>query len=97
MGKAIAWILSFTKVGKVAEPVQKWLSGKGTYLSGAALAIPAFITILQKFSEQGLPYFGNLMQSPEWGALALGIGMIRIRGAITKAADPSKDPNAPAA
>lgn len=93
MNTAIAWFLGFTKLGKIVDPVRSFISGKGSYLAGAALALPALITILQKFAEQGMPYLLGVVHTPEWAALMGGIAVIRIRGAITKSADPSKDPN----
>src|SRR5678815_1611384 len=93
MGKVFGWILSFTKAGKAANPVQKALSGKKSYLSGLALAVPALITILLTFSDQGVPYLLHVSNSPEFMALMNGIGLMGLRAAITKAADPAKDPN----
>jgi hypothetical protein len=93
MKKAIAWIISFTKVGKAVEPVQKFISGKGSYLSGAALMVPALIVMLQKFGEQGLSYAMGIATTDEFKAFAAGLAIIRLRTAITKASDPAKDPN----
>jgi hypothetical protein len=93
MNKIIAWILGFTKLGKVAEPVQKWISGKGTYLSAAAVGVPALIIIIQKFADQGLPYLSTILTSPEYITLCGALATVRLRLAITKAANPSKDPN----
>jgi hypothetical protein len=95
MNKLVAWILGFTKLGKVAEPVQKWISGKGTYLSAAAAGIPALIIIIQKFADQGLPYLSTVLTSPEYITLCAAVATVRIRLAITKAANPAKDPNSP--
>lgn len=95
MGKIIGWVLNFTKVGKAVEPVQKTLSGWKSYLAGAALAIPAFITILIKFSEQGTGYLVTLLSSEEWALFMNGIAVMGLRAAVTKAANPSKDPNEP--
>lgn len=96
MGKAVAWILGFTKIGKAVEPVQGFLSGKKAYLSGAAIAIPALIMIIQKFSDQGVAYLLTVVHTPEWNLLLNGLAIMGLRAAITKAADPSKDPNASA-
>lgn len=93
MNKILTWFLSFTKLGKVVEPVQQFLSGKKAYLAGAGLAIPALITILTKFSEQGTGYLLTITGTPEWALLLNGLGVMGLRAAITKAADPSKDPN----
>lgn len=95
MGKVLAWVLGFTKVGKVADPVQKFISGKGSYLSGAALMIPALIVMIQKFGDQGLGYFATLTSTQEWIAFCGGLAVIRLRSAITKGANPLKDPNYP--
>lgn len=93
MNKIFSWILSFTKAGKVLEPVQRFLSGKKCYLSGTALAVPALITIIQSFSDQGAGYLLTITASPEWALLLNGLGLMGIRAAITKAANPAKDPN----
>jgi len=95
VGKAFAWFLSFTKLGKVVTPVQSFLSGKKAYISGSALAIPALLTIIGKFSQDdgGLPYLMSVTTTPEWVILMNGLGIMGLRAAITKAADPAQDPN----
>lgn len=95
MNKLLAWFLSFTKIGKITEPVQGFLSGKKAYLSGLAIAIPAVITIVMKFSDQGTGYLLGVAHTPEWTLLMNGLAIMGLRAAITKAADPSKDPNKP--
>lgn len=95
MNKIITWLLSITKIGKVVEPVQAFLSGKKAYIAGAGLAIPALLTILTKFSEQGVGYLVSVTGTPEWALLLNGLGIMGLRAAITKAADPAKDPNVP--
>ena len=95
MNKMLTWILSFTKVGKIVEPIQKWVSGKGTYLSAAAAGIPALIVIVQKFGEQGIGYLPTMTTSMEWVTLCGALAAVRLRIATTKAADQAKDPNAP--
>lgn len=97
MSKVLAWVLSLTKLGKVVAPVQKYLSGKKVYLSSAAVAIPALLSILQGFSDMGVPYLMQLPSQPEYRLLMEAIAAMGIRAAITKAADPAKDPNARAA
>lgn len=97
MGKLLNWVLSFTKLGKIVEPVQSFLSGKKSYLAGLALAVPALVTILTKFSEQGTAYLIGVTGTPEWTLLMNGLAVMGLRAAITKAADPTKDPNAPVA
>lgn len=97
MGKAIAWILSFTKLGKIVEPVQKFLSGKKTNLAGLAIAVPALVIMISKFTDQGMAYLVGVATTPEFKQFMEGISLIFIRAAIAKAGDPSKDPNAPAA
>lgn len=94
MGKVISWILSFTKLGKIVEPVQGWLSGKKSYLAGAAISVPALVTIITKFSDQGMAYLLTVVHTPEWTLLLNGLAVMGLRAAITKAADPAKDPNA---
>lgn len=93
MNKIINWVLSFTKIGKVFEPVQKLLSGKKAYLSGGAIAVPALLTMLTRFSDQGTSYLLSITGTPEWTLLLNGLAIMGLRAAITKAADPSKDPN----
>lgn len=93
MNKILTWVLGFTKIGKVAEPIQKFLSGKKAYLAGAGLAVPALVTILQNFSEQGLNYAVTLTGSPEWTLLLNGLAVMGLRAAVTKAVNPAKDPN----
>ena len=93
MGKIVAWFLKLTKVDKVVEPVQSFLSGKKSYLTGLALAIPALITMLQSFSEGGMTYLLTMTHTPEFMVLMNGLAIMGLRAAITKAADPAKDPN----
>lgn len=90
MSKFMAWILSATKVGKAIESVRSALWGKKTYIAGAATAVPALLTIITKFSDQGTPYLLSLPSTEEFVALMAGIGMITGRAAITKAATPTK-------
>lgn len=97
MGKIVSWFLGFTKLGKIVTPVQQFLSGKKAYLAGAGLAIPALVTILTKFSNDGMSYLMGVTSTPEWALLLNGLGVMGLRAAITKASDPAKDPNAPPA
>lgn len=85
MSKILTWILSFTKIGKVVEPIQKFLVGYKSYLAGLALVIPALLTILQKFSDQGLGYLTTITATEEWIMLVNGLGIMGIRAAIAKA------------
>lgn len=94
MGKALSWILGFTKLGKAVEPVQKFLSGKKAYIAGTGMAVPALVTIITKFSDQGMGYLLTMTHTPEWALLLNGMAVMGLRAAITKAADPDKDPNA---
>ena len=93
MKKILGWVLSFTKLGKVVTPVQKALSGWKAYLAGIGLIVPALITILNNFSDQGMQYLLYVTNTPEWTMILNGIGVMGIRAAITKAANPAKDPN----
>lgn len=97
MGKLVGWVLSFTKLGKVVEPVQSFLSGKKSYLSGIAIALPAIITIVTRFSDLGMPYLFNVTHTSEWALMLNGLAIMGLRAAISKAADATKDPNGPAA
>jgi hypothetical protein len=94
MGKVIAWFLKFTKVGKAVTPVQRFISGKKSYLAGAALAVPAAAAIALNFSDRGIAYLTELPGTDEFRRLMEGIGIMGLRAAITKAAAPEKDPNA---
>lgn len=94
MNKLIAWFLSMTKLGKVVEPVQQFLSGKKTNLAGLAIAVPALVTMVGKFAEQGTAYLLGVAATPEFHQFMEGISLIFIRAAIAKAGDPAKDPNA---
>lgn len=93
MKNVLAWVLSFTKLGKVVEPVQKFLSGKKVYLAATALAVPAIVTMIQNFSDQGMAYLMSLPATPEYKMLMEAIGLSAARAAITKAANPAADPN----
>lgn len=96
MAKILAWFLSFTKLGKIVTPIQTFLSGKKVYLSGIAIALPALISIITKFADQGTSYLLTVMHTPEWDLLLNGLAVMGLRAAISKAANPAKDPNAPA-
>jgi len=93
MKKIIAWVISFTKVGKVVTPVQKAISGKKSYLAGISLIVPALITMIQSFSDRGVAYLMEIPNTAEFVMFMNGLGLMGIRAAITKAADPAKDPN----
>lgn len=93
MKKVLTWVLSFTKLGKVVDPAQEWLSGKKSYLAGLAIMVPALISMILGFSDHGLPYLLSINQTPEFVEFWNGVAIMGIRAAITKAADPKKDPN----
>lgn len=93
MSKVISWVLTFTKLGKVATPIQAFLSGKKSYLAGLALLIPALVTMINNFSDNGMTYLLGVTATPEWAIFLNGLAVMGIRAAITKAADPAKDPN----
>lgn len=76
MGKVIAWVAGFTKVGKVIKSVQNFFDGKKQYLAGLATALPATIMILQKFSEGGIEYVTHISATPEFAAAGLGWGLV---------------------
>lgn len=82
--KIVTWILGFTKLGKIFVPVQKFLDGKKVHLAGAALAVPALISILQKIGEQGMDALPHIVNSDHWETLMLGVGMIAGRAAVKK-------------
>jgi hypothetical protein len=87
MNKLMAWVLGATKVGKVIERIRAFLWGKKTYIAGFATALPALVTIVSKFADQGGAYLLGLPSTEEFSALMLGVGMITGRAAITKAAE----------
>lgn len=93
MNKVMAWVLGMTKLGKIVLPIQKFLSGKKVYLAAGAVGIPALINILLNFSDQGLDYAVGLTTKPEYKALMEAIAGAALRSAVTKAANPAKDPN----
>lgn len=95
MNKIIGWVLGFTKIGKVIEPVQKLLSGWKVHLAGAALWVPALLTILDGVANSGMQYLVNVVGTPEWGRLMEGIAFSAGRAAITKGFNKQKDPNYP--
>lgn len=93
MKKVIGWVLGFTKIGKIILPIQKFLSGKKTYIAGAALLIPGLLGILDGVANSGMDYLMNVTGTPEWRMFLEGIAAMGLRASITKASDPSKDPN----
>lgn len=97
MGKIMNWILSLTKLDKVVLPVQQFLSGKKVYLAGLAIGVPALVAVIQGFSAGGVGYLMHVTSTPEFQHLMEAIAAMGLRSAVTKAADPSKDPNAPTA
>lgn len=84
MNKLIAWFIEKTKVGAAVEKVQDALDGKKMYLAGAALIVPNLIVIIQKFTEQGVPYILGLTATPEYKGLLEGIALCAAKAAITK-------------
>lgn len=95
MNKALAWLIGTTKVGKGIFAAQQFVSGYKTYLGAAGLGIPALVTIVMKFSEQGTPYLMGVMATPEFRSLMEAVTAAGLRAAVTKAADPKQDPNYP--
>lgn len=95
MNKVFSWLIGFTRVGKVVTPAQQFLSGKKAYLAGLALIVPALVTMLTKFADQGTGYLLGIAHTPEFDMFMQGLGICGLRAAITKAVNPAKDPNAP--
>lgn len=85
MAKIVAWILSLTKIGKIVEPVQNFISGYKSYIAGAGLAIPALLSIIQNFADKGTPYLLGVAGTPEWAVLLNGLAIMGLRAAISKA------------
>lgn len=94
MKKVIVWFLGFTKLGKVINPAQRFLSGKKAYIAGLSIAIPALLTMIQRFSDQGISYLLSIAGTPEFLEFMNGLGIMGLRAAISKAANPANDPNA---
>lgn len=86
MGKIVTWFLGLTKIGKAVEPVQNFISGYKSYIAGLGLAIPAILTMVQAFGEQGTGYLVNVANTPEWTMLLNGLAIMGIRAAISKKA-----------
>lgn len=86
MKKIIAWILSMTKVGKVVEPVQNFISGYKTYIAAFSLMVPALLTMIQKFGDLGTAYLLDITSTPEWALFMNGLAAAGIRAGISKAA-----------
>lgn len=85
MKSVINWFLNLTKVGKVVSKAQETVSGYKSYLAGLGIAIPALITIVTKFSDQGGAYLLTVTSTPEWALLLNGLGIMGLRAAISKA------------
>lgn len=68
----LAWIIDGTKVGKVLKSIQALLDGKKQLLVGISTAIPATVTILTKYGEQGNAYLVNIASTSEFMAASLG-------------------------
>ena len=88
MNKIVTWFLGFTKLGKVSEKVQGWLSGKKAYLAGTGMMIPALITIISAFADQGMGYLTGIHGTPEFKQLMEGWAIIALRAGLAKAAKP---------
>ena len=84
MNKIISWVLGLTKVGAFLDKVRGVLSGKKAYLAGAALAVPALVTIITKFAEQGVPYILSVTGTEEFKMLMEGLGIMGLRAGIAK-------------
>jgi hypothetical protein len=69
MNKLMAWVLGATKVGKVIERIRAFLWGRKTYIAGLATALPALITIVSKFADQGGAYLLGLPTTEEFAAI----------------------------
>lgn len=84
LSKIVDWILSLTKLDRIVTPVQAFLDGKKSYLAGAAIIIPALVTILQNFSAHGVGYLTGITATPEYLAFLNGLAVMGIRAAIAK-------------
>lgn len=88
MDKIVTWILGFTRIGKIIEPVQKFLDGYKAYLAGTALMVPALVVILTRFSESGAGYLAGIMSTAEFKSLMEGWAIIALRAGIAKGSPP---------
>lgn len=78
---------------KFVTVLQKWLSGKKTYLSAAAIAVPALVEVINLFADNGLRAIGGISKTEAWAQLFVAIGLMSGRAAIAKAGNPKEDPN----
>lgn len=72
MMKAIAWILNFTKIGKVVTTVQEKVDGKKQMLAALGTAIAGTLTIIARFGEGGTRYLAEVATTPEFLAASGG-------------------------
>lgn len=80
------WILGLTKVGGMVSKLQGFLDGKKTYIAAAGLMVPALVTIIQNFSQQGASYLVHVAATPEFKQLMEAWAGIALRSAIAKSA-----------
>lgn len=85
MNKIVTWLLGLTRIGKIVEPVQKFLDGYKAYIAGTAILVPALATILTSFSQQGLSYLTAIVSTPEFKQLMEGWAVIALRAGLAKA------------
>ena len=79
---------------KFVSGLQKWLSGKKTYLSAAAIAVPAVVEVINMFADNGLRGIGGITKTDAWAQLFAAFALMSSRAAIAKAGSPAKeDPN----
>lgn len=82
------------KTMSILKDVQKFLSGKKTYLSAIGVAVPALVDIVLRFADGGFGAIGDIFRSPSYVELMGALGAMAARAAIAKAGSPAKeDPN----
>ena len=80
---------------KAIRSIQEFLSGKKTYLAGAALAVPALVEVLLAFADGGIKGIPGILKSETWMQLMAGVMAMTGRAAIAKAGSQVNDPNYP--
>lgn len=85
MNKLLSWVLSLTKLGKGVDKARGFLSGKKAYLAGAAMVVPALVTIITQFADQGTGYLLGVTGTEEFRLLLEGLSVMGLRAAIAKA------------
>ncbi len=70
--KLLIWILGKGRIGTTLEKTRQAVDGKKQLLASLAAAIPASITIIHNYGENGTPYLLNVASTPEFTAAMAG-------------------------